>query len=87
MHHIRKLPMFSTGQKSTSGRGDDVSDPSPKKTERTESQAMLIGTHDGVFHCDEALACFMLRQLPEYKDAKIIRYDVLKDDLIGVGSR
>ncbi|XP_038053187.1 MYG1 exonuclease-like isoform X2 [Patiria miniata] len=32
-----------------------------------------IGTHNGSFHCDEALACFLLRQLPEYKDAEIIR--------------
>lgn len=26
-----------------------------------------IGTHNGTFHCDEALACFFLRLLPEYK--------------------
>ncbi|XP_022095011.1 UPF0160 protein MYG1, mitochondrial-like isoform X2 [Acanthaster planci] len=32
-----------------------------------------IGTHNGTFHCDEALACFLLRQLPENKDAEIIR--------------
>ncbi|XP_067832930.1 UPF0160 protein MYG1, mitochondrial [Heptranchias perlo] len=32
-----------------------------------------IGTHDGTFHCDEALACFLLRQLPEYQDAEIVR--------------
>ncbi|KAI4468361.1 metal dependent hydrolase - related [Holotrichia oblita] len=32
-----------------------------------------IGTHSGGFHCDEALACFMLKQLPEYEDAEIIR--------------
>ncbi|CAL1546705.1 unnamed protein product [Lymnaea stagnalis] len=32
-----------------------------------------IGTHNGTFHCDEVLACFMLRQLEEYKDAEIIR--------------
>jgi len=32
-----------------------------------------IGTHNGVFHCDEALACFMLKQLPEYRDAEIVR--------------
>lgn len=32
-----------------------------------------IGTHNGVFHCDEALACFMIKQLPEYTDAEIIR--------------
>ena len=32
-----------------------------------------IGTHNGTFHCDEALACFMLKQLPEYKHADIVR--------------
>lgn len=32
-----------------------------------------IGTHNGVFHCDEALACYLLKQLPEYKEAEIIR--------------
>lgn len=32
-----------------------------------------IGTHSGVFHCDEALACFLLKQLPEYKDAEVVR--------------
>ncbi|XP_045454487.1 MYG1 exonuclease isoform X2 [Melitaea cinxia] len=34
---------------------------------------MKIGTHDGVFHCDEVLACFMLKCLPEFKDAAIVR--------------
>lgn len=32
-----------------------------------------IGTHDGKFHADEALACYMLLQLPCYKNAQIIR--------------
>lgn len=32
-----------------------------------------IGTHNGAFHCDEVLACFMLRLLPEYRDARIVR--------------
>lgn len=27
----------------------------------------------GVFHCDEVLACFMLQQINEFKDADIIR--------------
>ncbi|XP_026500147.2 MYG1 exonuclease [Vanessa tameamea] len=36
-------------------------------------QIMKIGTHDGVFHCDEVLACFLLKRLPEFKDAEIIR--------------
>lgn len=50
-----------------------------------------IGTHDGKFHCDEVLGCFMLKQLPEYKDAKIVRSrdpEVLKecDIVIDVGA-
>lgn len=32
-----------------------------------------IGTHDGTFHCDEALACHMLRLLPRYANSPIIR--------------
>ncbi|XP_047510826.1 MYG1 exonuclease [Pieris napi] len=34
---------------------------------------MKVGTHDGVFHCDEVLACYMLKLLPEYSDAEIVR--------------
>ena len=32
-----------------------------------------IGTHDGVFHCDEVLSCVMLKLLPRYRDADILR--------------
>lgn len=32
-----------------------------------------IGTHSGSFHCDEALACSLLRLLPRYADAEIVR--------------
>lgn len=35
--------------------------------------AVRIGTHDGTFHCDEALACALLKLLPQYKDASIVR--------------
>ena len=34
---------------------------------------MKIGTHNGAFHCDEVLACAMLKRLPEYKEAEIVR--------------
>lgn len=30
----------------------------------------MIGTHHGTFHCDEALACAMLKLLPEYADSR-----------------
>ncbi|GLH06119.1 UPF0160 protein MYG1, mitochondrial [Gryllus bimaculatus] len=36
-------------------------------------QSVTIGTHNGTFHCDEVLACYMLKQLPAYKNAEIIR--------------
>ena len=39
----------------------------------TSTATKVIGTHNGKFHCDEALACFMLRKLPEYSNAEIIR--------------
>ena len=32
-----------------------------------------IGTHDGAFHCVEVLACAMLKLLPEYNNAQIVR--------------
>jgi len=43
---------------------------------------MKIGTHNGTFHCDEALAVAMLRMLPQYRDAQVVRTRdaaVLKD--------
>ena len=33
----------------------------------------VIGTHNGTFHCDEVLACYMLKLLPEYQNANIVR--------------
>ncbi|CEM23379.1 unnamed protein product [Vitrella brassicaformis CCMP3155] len=46
--------------------------PSPDEVAAGE-QLKLIGTHDGVFHCDEVLACALLRLLPEYESAAVIR--------------
>ncbi|XP_066603036.1 MYG1 protein C27H6.8 [Prorops nasuta] len=37
------------------------------------SEAIKIGTHSGNFHCDEVLAIFLLKQLPKYKNASIVR--------------
>jgi len=39
----------------------------------TMTNKVKIGTHNGAFHCDEVLACSMLKQLPEYSDAEIVR--------------
>lgn len=53
--------------------------------------SVQIGTHDGVFHCDEVLACYMLKCLPEYKNAEIVRTrdrDILNqcDIVVDVGA-
>lgn len=32
-----------------------------------------IATHNGVFHCDEVFACYMLKSLPEFKHFDIVR--------------
>jgi uncharacterized UPF0160 family protein len=41
----------------------------------TKKQKMtkIIGTHNGTFHCDEALAVFLLRQTATYRDSDLIR--------------
>ncbi|XP_046292230.1 MYG1 exonuclease isoform X2 [Marmota monax] len=45
----------------------------PPKRSRGNMVPPRIGTHNGTFHCDEALACALLRLLPEYRDAEIVR--------------
>lgn len=32
-----------------------------------------VGTHNGSFHCDEALGCFMIRRTKKFSDAHIVR--------------
>ena len=39
----------------------------------TMVKPVKIGTHDGAFHCDEVFACVMLRMLPEFSSAPIVR--------------
>eukprot|EP01118_Nematostelium_gracile_P002361 TRINITY_DN12591_c0_g1_i2.p1 TRINITY_DN12591_c0_g1~~TRINITY_DN12591_c0_g1_i2.p1 ORF type:complete len:352 (-),score=83.42 TRINITY_DN12591_c0_g1_i2:50-1054(-) len=43
------------------------------KEEVIEGPKKKIGTHGGHFHCDEVLACFMLKQTAEWKHAEIVR--------------
>ncbi|XP_042361911.1 UPF0160 protein MYG1, mitochondrial [Plectropomus leopardus] len=45
----------------------------PKRLRTENMTVKKIGTHNGSFHCDEVLACFFLRQLPEYKVGSSIR--------------
>jgi len=34
---------------------------------------VIIGTHNGCFHCDETLACSLLKMLPRFQEAEIVR--------------
>jgi len=40
-----------------------------RATKKAKIETPTIGTHNGTFHCDEALAVFLLRQTSKYKDA------------------
>ena len=42
-------------------------------TSALPSTGPIMGTHNGTFHCDEVLACAMLRLLPAYSSASIVR--------------
>ncbi|CAE8685011.1 unnamed protein product, partial [Polarella glacialis] len=47
-----------------------------RAAERTRSlpkSGGRVGTHSGTFQADEALACWLLRQLPDYAQAEVIR--------------
>lgn len=57
---------------------------------RTMARASTIGTHDGAFHCDEVLGCWMLKRTERFKEARITRTrneEVLKtlDAVLDVG--
>jgi len=39
----------------------------------SSTSTIKIGTHNGHFHCDEIFACFLLKNLPRYANAEIIR--------------
>ncbi|KAK6076131.1 myg1 protein [Seiridium cupressi] len=42
-------------------------------SKRLKTSAVSIGTHNGHFHADEALAVYMLRLLPTYSDSSLVR--------------
>ncbi|XP_075485504.1 uncharacterized protein LOC142525197 isoform X2 [Primulina tabacum] len=39
----------------------------------TAAAVKRVGTHNGSFHCDEALGCFMIRLTNKFSDAHIVR--------------
>jgi uncharacterized UPF0160 family protein len=49
-----------------------MAESAPKRL-KTAGTGPLIGTHNGHFHADEALAVHMLRMLPAYRDSPLVR--------------
>ncbi|KAH8835819.1 GAMM1 protein [Flagelloscypha sp. PMI_526] len=47
-------------------------EPQAKKL-KSEQSTLVIGTHNGTFHCDEALAVFLLRLTELYRDSPVKR--------------
>ncbi|KAJ6575145.1 GAMM1 protein [Mycena capillaripes] len=45
----------------------------PQAKKQKLDQTKVIGTHNGTFHCDEALAVFLLRQTAAYRDSEVKR--------------
>ena len=71
-HHLNILVVIShTYLLKSTGRWL-MSSPSGESKSKTKYDVKTIGTHDGHFHCDEVLACYMLKLLPEYKDARYV---------------
>lgn len=54
---------------SSAASGSAMSESEQTKRLRLE-EPPLIGTHSGTFHADEALAVYLLRTLPEYRNAR-----------------
>ncbi|KAL7895690.1 metal-dependent protein hydrolase [Trichoderma sp. TUCIM 5745] len=49
-----------------------MAESAPKRL-KTDASNVLVGTHNGHFHADEALAVHMLRMLPSYRDSSLVR--------------
>ncbi|TFB05641.1 UPF0160 protein MYG1 [Trichoderma ghanense] len=51
-----------------------MAESAPKRLKTdSPSSSLLVGTHNGHFHADEALAVHMLRMLPSYRDSRLVR--------------
>ncbi|KDP31642.1 hypothetical protein JCGZ_14958 [Jatropha curcas] len=50
-----------------------VSSPAYSTGSPYQAPSKRVGTHNGSFHCDEALGCFMIRLTNKFSDAEIVR--------------
>ncbi|KAK1307209.1 hypothetical protein QJS10_CPA10g00622 [Acorus calamus] len=57
----------------TSSPSPTRASPSTVSPLSTQAPTRRVGTHNGSFHCDEALGCFMIRLTDKFSGAEIIR--------------
>ena len=50
-----------------------MAESAPKRLKTDSPASVLVGTHNGHFHADEALAVHMLRMLPTYRESRLVR--------------
>src|SRR6266436_7171721 len=61
-----RIPLLHPQYYSLSG---SMSVAPPLMSHGIDGKIPLIGTHDGTFHCDEALAVFLLRQTSTFRNS------------------
>ncbi|XVE58142.1 hypothetical protein DITRI_Ditri04bG0146500 [Diplodiscus trichospermus] len=50
-----------------------VSSPAYSTGSPNQATSKRVGTHNGSFHCDEALGCFMIRLTDKFSNSEIVR--------------
>lgn len=68
--HLLRLPLVAAAMAS-SGVVRVYS--TPISPSHPEASVKKVGTHNGSFHCDEALGCFMIRLADKFSGADIVR--------------
>ncbi|KAK9451819.1 metal-dependent protein hydrolase [Limtongia smithiae] len=69
----QNLSVCSTQSTSREIMVSDNSSPQEPTATKRQRPEMKIGTHSGTFHADEALAVYMLKLLPKYKNSTVVR--------------
>ncbi|KAH7931001.1 GAMM1 protein [Leucogyrophana mollusca] len=64
--------LLSSAKSSSKGLKTFMAEAAPAAKKQKMDQK-IIGTHNGTFHCDEALAVYLLRQTKAYRDAGLKR--------------
>ncbi|XP_057812783.2 uncharacterized protein LOC131026814 isoform X1 [Cryptomeria japonica] len=67
-----KFNLFSTASMSMHAEAEDLHSAKRSKLNNNDN-TKKVGTHNGSFHCDEALACYMIRLTNKFRDAHIVR--------------